>query len=171
MSSGFFVSRWLAAGIAAAVVALGGCATPDQTLAGASRAQVIDKFGRPLSVYALPGGGERLEYQVGTYQQYAQMVDIDTQGRVAQVNQVRTAENFGRLEIGVDTPATVMREFGQPWQIQRYALSKLTAYLYPYKEAYVWNLMMAVHFDDNGVLRRVESGPDPRFIGGRNSRD
>jgi hypothetical protein len=154
-----------------ALVSLGGCATPDPTITGASRAQVIEKFGPPIAVYALPGGGERLEYQVGPYQQQAQMVDLGAEGRVIRVNQVRTAENFGRLKVGVDTPETMMREFGQPWLIQRYALSKLTAYMYPYRESNVWNLMMAVHFDDNGVLQRVESGPDPRFIGGRNQRD
>jgi hypothetical protein len=161
----------VAAFAVAALVALGGCATPDQTLAGSPRAQVIDRFGTPIAVYALPGGGERLEYQIGPHQQYAQMVDLGSDGRVIRVNQVRTAENFGRLKVGVDTPDTVQREFGVPWQIQRYALSKLTAYLYPYKESFTWNLMMAVHFDDSGVLRRVESGPDPRFIGGRNLRD
>jgi hypothetical protein len=31
--------------------------------------------------------------------------------------------------------------------------------------------MMAVHFDDAGIVQRVESGPDPRFIGGRNRND
>lgn len=165
------IKTLLAAFAAVTLFALGGCATPEQTLAGSSRTQVIEKFGKPVAVYALPGGGERLEYQVGPYQQQAQMVDLGADGRVIRVNQVRTAENFGRLKVGVDTPETMMREFGQPWQIQRYALSKLTAYMYPYKESYIWNLMMAVHFDDNGVLQRVESGPDPRFIGGRDRHD
>ena len=155
----------------AAIALLAGCATPDQMPAGSTRAQVLDKFGKPLAVHPLPGGGERLEYQIGTYQQYAWMVDIDSSGRLTQVNQARTAENFGKLKVGVDTPETVVREFGTPWHIERYALSKLTAYLYPYREANFWNLMMAVHFDDAGVLRRVESGPDPRFIGGRDRRD
>lgn len=160
-----------ACAIAVSSMLLAGCAVPDPTLAGASREQVLAKFGRPITVYALPGGGERLEYQVGQFQQQAQMVDIGADGRVLRVNQVRTAENFGRLKVGVDTPETVVREFGQPWHIERYSLSKLTAYMYPYKEANAFNLMMAVHFDDNGILRRVESGPDPRFIGGRNQRD
>jgi hypothetical protein len=163
--------RLAAAMVIAAVAALAGCATPDQTAPGATRAQVIDKFGKPVAVYALPGGGERLEYQIGPYQQFAQMVDVGTDGLVIRASQVRTAENFGRLKVGVDTPETVLREFGQPWQIQRYSLSKLTAYLYPYKETEFWNLMMAVHFDDSGVLQRVESGPDPRFVGGRDRRD
>lgn len=150
-----------------ALLGLTACATPDQLPIGSTRAQVLERYGAPLAVHKLPDGAERLEYQIGPFQQYAQMVDVDSSGRVLRASQVRTAENFARIRIGVDTPATVVREFGTPWHTERYALSKLTAYLYPYKESNVFNLMMAVHFDDAGIVQRVESGPDPRFIGGR----
>jgi hypothetical protein len=154
-----------------ALLGLTACATPDQLPVGTTRAQVVERYGTPLAVHKLPDGAERLEYQIGPFQQYAQMVDVDGSGRVLRASQVRTAENFTRIRIGVDTPATVVREFGTPWHTERYALSKLTAYLYPYKEANHFNLMMAVHFDDAGIVQRVESGPDPRFIGGRNRND
>jgi hypothetical protein len=154
-----------------ALLGLAGCATPDQLPIGTTRAQVIDRHGAPLAVYKLPDGTERLEYQIGPFQQYAQMVDVDGSGRVLRASQVRKAENFARIQVGVDTPASVMREFGTPWHTERYALSKLTAYLYPYKESNFFNLMMAVHFDDAGIVQRVESGPDPRFVGGRNRND
>jgi hypothetical protein len=29
---------------------------------------------------------------------------------------------------------------------------------------------MAIYFDAHGIVRRVESGPDPRFLGGGNDR-
>jgi hypothetical protein len=154
-----------------AVIGLTACATPDQVPSGSTRAQVVERHGAPLAVHQLPDGAERLEYQIGPFQQYAQMVDVDRSGRVLRASQVRTAENFARIKVGVDTPATVTREFGTPWHTERYALSKLTAYLYPYKESNFFNLMMAVHFDDAGIVQRVESGPDPRFIGGRNRND
>ena len=157
--------------LAAATVVLAACATPDRLPAGTSRAEVIARFGSPLAVHALPGGGERFEYQIGPHQQTAWMVDLDSEGRATGVRQVRTAENFARLKVGTDTPQVARREFGTPWHVERYALSGLTAYLYPYRESGAWNLMMALHFDDAGVLRRVESGPDPRFIGGRDRND
>jgi outer membrane protein assembly factor BamE (lipoprotein component of BamABCDE complex) len=158
---------WAGALAVVALLGLTACATPDQLPIGTTRAQVVERYGAPLAVHKLPDGAERLEYQIGPFQQYAQMVDVDVGGRVLRASQVRTAENFARIRIGVDTPATVVREFGTPWHTERYALSKLTAYLYPYKESNVFNLMMAVHFDDAGIVQRVESGPDPRFIGGR----
>ena len=32
---------------------------------------------------------------------------------------------------------------------------------YRYKEAGVWNSLMSVHFDQQGVVRQMLNGPDP----------
>ncbi len=149
-----------------AALLLAGCATPDQLAPGTPGTQVIAQYGTPLARHALPNGGERLEYGPGPMGQVTWMVDLDRDGRVRGSQQVKTLENFARLRVGVDTPEVVQREFGAPWRIERYPLSKLTAWMYPYKEAGIWNSMMAVHFDDSGRLQRVENGPDPRYLGG-----
>lgn len=157
----------LRAGVAAAlIVLLSACATPAQLPPGTARAQVIERFGAPQARHPLPGGGERLEYGGGPLAQETWMVDLDAAGGVTAARQVRTGENFARLRLGIDRAEVVQREFGTPWRIERYPLSGLTAWMYPYKEAGVWNSMMAIHFDDAGQLVRVENGPDPRFLGG-----
>jgi hypothetical protein len=93
---------------------LAGCATPDQSLLGADRAAVQARHGLPAERHPLAAGGERWTYPLGGLQQLVWVVDLDAAGRVTEVRQVRTAENFGRVRIGVDTQADVRREFGPP---------------------------------------------------------
>lgn len=143
---------------------LAACATPASFAPGATEAQLQAKLGAADRVYASPDGGKRLEYARGAFEQFVWMVDVDASGRVVAINQVRTFENFGRLRPGVDDQKSVLREFGAPWKVERYALSKLTGWLYPYREAGVFNSVMTVMFDEAGVFRRAENGPDPRFI-------
>lgn len=157
--------------MAAVVAALAGCATPSELDVGSARSQVIERLGTPDARHALEGGGERLEYAHDPLQQTAWMVDLDAAGRVTAVRQVRTPENFARLRVGVDDTAFVRREYGTPWRIERYPLSGLTAWMYPYIESGAWKSMVAVHFDDRGIVQRVENGPDPRFIGGNGRED
>jgi hypothetical protein len=159
------------AGLAVAVAALVGCATPSAVSVGSSRAQVIERLGPPDARHSLDGGGERLEYAHDPLQQTAWMLDLDAAGRVTAVRQVRTLENFARLRMGVDGTALVRREYGAPWRIERYPLSGLTAWMYPYLENGTWKSMVAVHFDDRGIVQRVENGPDPRFLGGGGRED
>lgn len=148
------------------LVLLAACATPGQIAPGTAEAEVVSRLGRPNAVYELPDGGRRLEYGDRTLQQQAWMIDIDRAGRVTQVRQVHTMANFASLRIGKDTTADVQRECGLPWEIQYYRLSGLTAWLYPYVEDGIWNSMMAVLFDANGVVHGIQNGPDPRFLGG-----
>lgn len=151
--------------IAAACVAwIAGCATPATVAPGTPEAQLRAHFGRPTADHALDAGAKRLEYLTGPFQQTKYMVDVDASGRVQRVEQVLTYEKFARLRIGVDDRAVVLREFGIPFYEQTYPLSGLTAWMYPYKENGVWNSEMAVYFDGSGVVRKIESGPDPRFL-------
>jgi hypothetical protein len=151
---------------AAAVAA---CATPGAVAPGTTEAQLRAQFGRPTAQHALEAGAKRLEYLTGPFQQTKYMIDIDANGRVQRVEQVLTYEKFARLRIGVDDRAVVLREFGIPFYEQTYPLSGLTAWMYPYKDNGIWNSEMAVYFDRHGIVRKVESGPDPRFL--RNGKD
>ena len=162
--------RRLLAPIVAAALLLAGCATPGPSLLGADAATVMAKQGTPAEKHPLPGGGERWIYPLGGLQQYVWAVDFDPAGRVAQVQQVRTAANFARVRVGVDTEADVRRDFGAPRLIVPYRLVGLVAWMFPYKEQDTWNSEMAIYFDHKGVVRKVENGPDPRFLGGGDDR-
>lgn len=144
-----------------------GCATPTQLPAGATRGEVIATLGEPQARHVLPEGGERLEYSGDGLQQEAWMVDLGADGRMTGVRQVHTMDEFNRIKPGVDTRETVRRALGAPWETVRYRLSGLTAWSYPHMEANAWYSLMTILFDDSGVVQRVENGPDPRFLGGR----
>jgi outer membrane protein assembly factor BamE (lipoprotein component of BamABCDE complex) len=144
---------------------LAGCATPGPALVGADRTAVQSKIGSPAYTHPLPGGGERWFYPVGSLQQQVWGVDIDAAGRVTQVRQLHTAENFARIRVGTDTQDDILREFGRPRMTQPYRLSNEVGWMYPYLESGFVNSEMVVLFDPQGIVRRIESGPDPRFLG------
>lgn len=154
-----------------ALALLAGCAFPTALAPGTPEAEVVSRYGRPAEVYPLPADARRLAYPIGALNQQTWLIDVDAQGRVTRVDQVLTAAHFGRIKVGADDTSLVRREFGPPREIQTYAASGLTAWLYPYKESGVWNSEMAVYFDKAGIVRKVESGPDPRFIRGGNKND
>ena len=155
--------------LAAALLAAG-CATPDASLVGADRKQVEARFGATVVRFPLAGGGERWIHPAGGYQQQAWAVDFDASGRVVSVTQVKTAENFARVRIGADTEADILREFGRPRMTQPFPLVGQTGWMYPYLENGIWNSEMVIYFDPQGVVRRIENGPDPRYIGGNGDR-
>jgi hypothetical protein len=37
--------------------------------------------------------------------------------------------------------------------------------MFPYLENDFWRSEMAIYFDPQGIVRKVENGPDPRFLG------
>jgi hypothetical protein len=154
-----------------AAALLAACATPASLPVGTDRAAVLARVGAPPERYPLPTGGERWLYPAGGLQQEAWTVDLDATGRVALVRQVRTMENFMRVRIGIDREADVRREFGPPRLMQEYSLVNLVAWMYPYLEDGIWNSEMAIYFDPQGIVRRLENGPDPRFLGHGNERD
>ena len=162
--------RWLPAAIALSAALLAGCATPDASLVGADRATVQSRLGASAERHPLAGGGERWLYPPGGLQQEVWAVDFDATGRVTQVRQVRTSENFARGRIGVDTEADIRREFGPPRITQPYSRVGLVGWMFPYLESGIWNSEMVIYFDPQGIVRRIENGPDPRFIGGNGDR-
>ena len=149
---------------------LAGCATPDSSLVGTDSTAVLTRHGSPAETFRLADGGERWLYPLGGLQQYVWAVDFDAAGRVARVTQLRTAANFGRVRVGIDTEDDVRREFGAPRLMMPFSRVGLVAWMYPFVEDRVWNQEMAIYFDPQGIVRRVESGPDPRFLGGGDDR-
>lgn len=161
--------KWAAAMLA--VLALTACATPDLLKPGASEADVLSRFGKPDSEFALSDGAKRFEYNRGEFMQRSWMVDFDRDRRVVKVDQVRDEVHFARLKPGTDDQASVRQALGTPWKVEYYPPSKLTGWLYPYRESGVFNSVMTVMFDPKGVLQRAENGPDPRFLANDNGRN
>jgi len=83
---------------------------------------------------------------------------------------VHTAENFARVRVGVDTDADILREFGRPRVTQPYPMADQVGWMYPYLENGFLNSEMVIFFDRQGVVRRTENGPDPRFLNDGNRR-
>ena len=150
---------------------LSACASPGSVTPGTIEADVLARLGQPDDTHALSTtGARRFEYRMGPVHQTKYMIDLDGAGRVTRVAQVHDADRFFAVRTGQDTVADVRREFGAPRLVQRY-LAGYTVWLYPYLEAGSFPSEMAIYFDADGRVQRVESGPDPRFLGGANGRD
>ena len=167
-SMGMLASVMASAAAMAILAALAGCASPSALQPGTPEADVINRFGQPAEVYPLsnPPLARRLAYPLGLHYQQTWMVDIDAQGRVLRVEEVISGAHFAQVRIGQDDTTVVRREFGPPRLIVTFRLQGLTAWMYPYKEDQAWDSEMAIYFDKAGIVRKLESGPDPRFLGG-----
>ena len=158
----------LAAAAAAWLVV--GCATPAGLPVGAEQSAVLARVGTPVERHRLDDG-ERWVYPSGGLNQETWLVDLDRDGRVRQVRQALTMENFMHIRVDRDTEADVRRDFGPPRDVQPFPRVGLNAWLYAYRENGLWNSEMAIYFDPQGVVRRVENGPDPRFLGNGGNKD
>ncbi|WP_029363008.1 hypothetical protein [Herbaspirillum lusitanum] len=155
---------FLAPLLAAAALSLSGCASllAPPVAAGDSEEQVVTRLGPPTNVY--PDGNVRVfEYGAGPFSQYQYMARIGPDHRLISYEQVWTIENFRAIRPKQDTKLDVLRRVGRPTEVTRYARIPFEAWNYGYKESGVWNSQMTVYFDDNGIVRKVENGPDPRY--------
>jgi hypothetical protein len=154
-------------------LALAGCAgliqhkpSPGDTLP-----VVVEKMGQPTAVYPDPSGGQQLEYTWQPMGQYAWMAHFGPDGRLRQFEQVLTGEKFATIKIDTATKQDVLRTIGHPAERSTLPLRDFDVWSYRYKEAGVWNSMMSVEFDRNGIVRQMVNGPDPMFEkGDRNGR-
>ncbi len=109
----------------AAVLALAmwlqGCAWLEpatQLRAGQTNAEVRRLMGPPSAVYPMPQGQRRLEYRRGPAGHSTWMVDLGSDGRVLQAEQVLTMATFERVVDGMSREA-LLRLLGQPAHRQR----------------------------------------------------
>jgi hypothetical protein len=120
-------------------------------------------MGTPSAVYPEPDGGQILEYRGQPMGQFQHMAHIGPDGRLLSYEQVLTSENFARVKVDQWTKDDILRNFGRPAEISRVAFHNYEVWSYRYKEAGVWNSMMNVHFDQQGVVRQMLNGPDPMY--------
>ena len=153
------------AGVALAALALTACAGLMQPPppAGTPLAQVTAQLGRPNAVYPGPDGGQVLEYTGQPMGQFQYMARIGPDGRLVAYDQVLTSENFAKVKVDHWTKDDILRNFGRPAEVSRVYFHNYEVWSYRYKEAGVWNSMMSVHFDEQGVVRQMLNGPDPMY--------
>jgi len=147
------------------VLLLAGCTVlgkqPPVSL-GETEASLIARAGPPTARYPL-ADGHLLEYRRGPWGQETYMARISADGRLLSWEQVLTMQKFATIKIDRDGKADVLRTIGAPSEITYLTLVRREVWSYPYKESGVWNSLMHVYFDDSGIVRKLENGPDPKF--------
>jgi len=136
--------------------------TPPTFSVGEPEASVVAKLGRPTA--RIPDGNQYLlEYSRNPWGQAINMARFDAEGRLISYEQVLTTEKFATLKPGISTKTDVLRTVGHPSETSYLPRQQLEVWTYPYKEQGVWNSLMHVHFDNAGVVRKLENGQDLRF--------
>lgn len=149
-----------------AAIVLVGCVGPfmrEVPNPGEPAAAVIAKLGQPTGTYPAPDGGQMLEYATGPMGQFTWMARMGPDGRLVSYEQVLTGEKFATIKIDKATKADVIGTIGRPAERSGVAMHNYEVWSYRYKEAGVWNSLMHVHFDQGGVVRMMQNGPDPMF--------
>jgi hypothetical protein len=130
---------------------------------GAPLAAVTAALGQPAAVYPEPDGGQVLEYRGQPMGQFQHMARMGADGRLLSYQQVLTSEGFAQVKVDHWTHDDILRHFGRPAETSRVAFHDYEVWSYRYKEAGVWNSMMHVHFDREGIVRQMLNGPDPMY--------
>ena len=141
------------------VVVLAACAAPIQQ--GASREDVIARYGAPSAVVPLPTG-TRLQYSTQPLGRSALMVDLDASGRVVNAAEVMNRKAFFNIGIGSWTRTDVEREFGRPGSVDRVASWPGDILNYRWLDIdtpmFFW-----IYLDGNNVVQRTAQGFDRPF--------
>lgn len=72
----------------------------------------------------------------------------------------RGNDSFAAVQLGLTTQADLLRLLGRPDETTYLQLRDLHVWSYRYKESGVWDSMMHIMMDRNGVVRETMSGPD-----------
>ncbi|EEO26872.1 outer membrane protein assembly factor BamE domain-containing protein [Oxalobacter paraformigenes] len=143
---------------------LSGCASLFTTPSpGTPVQEVVALKGQPDAEY-LDGNTRLLEWSVGPWAQYAYMARIGPDGRLISYEQVLTREKFGTIQINRSTKNDVLKTVGHPTESDFLPLIDREVWAYRYKEEGIWNSMMYVYFDKQGIVRRMENGLDPMYL-------
>ena len=159
-----------AAGLAASM-ALSGCATRPPA-AGRAEAELLRDWGQPTSRYALPTGGQRLEYATGPFGRTTWMVDLDTAARVTRSAQVLGDAAFLDFQMRVGAPGgvprdEVLRTLGRPGEVRGGGRQggEVWSWRYPTNEC----LWFQASINDAGHATSASYAPDPGCRAGSDS--
>lgn len=132
------------------------------TTSGSARADIGNttpaalqaRLGAPTGSYALPQGGQRLQYsqmpagfQVWNY-------DFDASGRLTRQDQALRYENFNRIVQGQTRQEEILLNYGRPMRVVRVA--SFDGPIWDYRFSDINNpRIISIHIDRAGVVQRV----------------
>lgn len=144
-----------------AALALAGCAanpfSADRVPPGATRQEVLDRLGTPRRTVPI-ADGERLQYSLQPYGQFAWMVDLDRAGKVTRVRQVLNTLDFNRIVPGQWSRDDVEREFGPPALIERVGSWDGPILTYRWRDIDRSDMFYWVYLDGRNVVQRAHPG-------------
>jgi phosphoribosyl-AMP cyclohydrolase len=126
-----------------------------------SEADIIQRLGQPRASYTI-GDIRLLEYGGGPFSQYSYMARFQN-NQLTSYEQTWTIERFNSIKINAFSKQDVLQLVGHPTEVTYYARSPYEVWNYGFKESGAWNSMMSIYFDDAGIVRKMENGPDFRF--------
>ena len=146
--------------MAVALMALAtGCAV-QSVQPGASRDEVVSRYGTPSRVVAL-ASGTRLQYSRQPAGQSAVMVDLDGAGRVTSVREVLNLAGFSTVVVGQSTREDTERALGRPASVDRVGSWSGDIMTYRWRGGMI-DKFFWVYLDRAGVVRRAHEGMDWR---------
>ena len=152
--------RQLLAFVATALV-LAACASnpynADRVPVGATRQEVLQRLGAPTRTVAIPGG-ERMQYSLQPFGQFAWNVDLDAAGKVTRVHQMLNTIDFDRIVPGQWTRDDVEREFGPPGMIEHVGNWDGPILTYRWRDRDRSDMFYWIYVDAGNVVRRAHPG-------------
>jgi hypothetical protein len=146
---------------------LAGCASdPARLPVGSTRAEALQKLGKPTATYPLPGGGERLQYSREPSGYEVDNVDLDAAGRVVGVRSMLTYPLYNNpIEIGKWNQDDVLRAYGKPYQVTHVSTFDGAVWSWQYQDNYMPRLFY-VYFNPAGTVVRYDTGENPEVMTG-----
>ncbi len=130
---------------------------------GQTESEVIAKLGPPTHRYQ-DGKGHLLEYKTGPAGPVTYMARIGPDNRLVSFEQVLTDQKFATIRPNQDRKEDVLRIVGAPSETSYLSLPGLEVWSYPYEQSGVWKSVMHIYFDKNGVVSKMSTAPDMRYI-------
>ncbi len=154
--------RWLAMAMLAVALtlALAACASFTRPEPGAPSSEVRSRMGLPLSVKALPEGGERWLYSTLPMGREVFHVDFDAQGRMRSITQVLDFQHLSSTPVGW-TRQSVLDYYGPPYEITEVASFRGKVWTYRFMDDFNLRRLAHIHIGEDGHVAKVMFTDEP----------